>query len=68
MNIQKGSQNLNQPDVFYAGLFSQLMFKGNSHANDNKDLKYKSTNNNENGDIISNNDKNSYENSSEKDY
>ena len=68
LNIQKGSQNLNQPDVFYAGLFSQLMFKGNSHANDNKDLKYKSTNNNENGDIISNNDKNSYENSSEKDY
>ena len=39
LNIQKSSQNLNQPDVFYAGLFSQLIFKGssyeNTHLNDN---------------------------------
>ena len=25
LNIQKSSQNLNQPDIFYAGLFSQLI-------------------------------------------
>ena len=24
-NIQKSSQNLNQPDIFYAGLFNQLI-------------------------------------------
>jgi hypothetical protein len=39
LNIQKSSQNLNQPDVFYAGLFSQLIIKGssyeNTHLNDN---------------------------------
>ena len=45
LNIQKGSQNLNQPDVFYAGLFSQLMFKGSNYGNDSKNLKYKSSNN-----------------------
>ena len=46
LNIQKGSQNLNQPDVFYAGLFSQLMFKGSNYGNDSKNFKYKSSNNN----------------------
>ena len=30
-NILKSSQNLNEPDVFYAGLFNQLIFKGNSN-------------------------------------
>ena len=39
LNIQKGSQNLNQPDVFYAGLFSQLMFKGSNYGNDSKNFK-----------------------------
>ena len=33
LNIQKSSQNLNQPDIFYAGLFSQLLFKGTSNEN-----------------------------------
>ena len=32
-NIQKTSQNLNQPEQFFAGLFSQLIFKGNSYEN-----------------------------------
>ena len=31
INIQKSSQNLNQPDIFYAGLFSKLIFKGSSN-------------------------------------
>ena len=37
LNIQKSSQNLNQPDLFYAGLFSQLIFKGNNNNLDSKD-------------------------------
>jgi len=44
LNIQKSSQNLNQPDVFYAGLFSQLIFKGSS--NENSHLNYNDNNNN----------------------
>ena len=28
LNMLKSSQNLNQPDIFYAGLFSQLITKG----------------------------------------
>ena len=27
-NLKQSSQNLNQPDIFYAGLFTQLIFKG----------------------------------------
>jgi len=48
-NIRKSSQNLNQPDAFYAGLFSQLIIKSsyeNSHIN-----------NNDNNNNISNNSK-----------
>ena len=37
LNIQKSSQNLNQPDLFYAGLFSQLIFNGNNNNLDSKD-------------------------------
>ena len=29
LNLKKTSQNLNQPDIFYAGLFSELIFKDN---------------------------------------
>ena len=36
VNIQKSSQNLNQPDVFYAGLFSKLIFKSPTFKHDNK--------------------------------
>ena len=38
INIKKSSQNLNQPDIFYAGLFSELIFKGSSNylSNQNK--------------------------------
>lgn len=38
INIQNSSQNLNQPDIFYAGLFSKLIFKGSSNylSNQNK--------------------------------
>ena len=50
-NIQKSSQNLNQPDAFYAGLFSQLIFKGSSYENshiyynDNNNKNNKNSNN-----------------------
>ena len=53
----KSSENLNQPEVFYAGLFNQLIFKRNSQKNskylykDNKennyDLKYSKKNSDE---------------------
>ena len=42
--IQKSSQNLNQPDAFYAGLFSQLIFKGSSYENSH--INYNDNNNN----------------------
>ena len=45
-NIQKSSQNLNQPDAFYAGLFSQLIFKGSSFENSNINNKINNNNNN----------------------
>ena len=31
INLKKSTQNLNQPDVFYAGLFRQLITKGDSN-------------------------------------
>ena len=34
-NILKSSQNLNEPDVFYAGLFNQLIFKENLNKSNN---------------------------------
>jgi hypothetical protein len=34
-NIQKSSQNLNHPDLFYAGLFNDLMFKDFSQLKEN---------------------------------
>ena len=40
-NIRKSSQNLNQPDAFYAGLFSQLIIKSsyeNSRINNNNNI------------------------------
>ena len=54
LNIQKSSQNLNQPDIFYAGLFSQLLFKGTSSENVNKNI-----NNNDKDDINKIDDNNS---------
>ena len=45
-NIKQSSQNLYQPDVFYAGLFSQLIFQENSNENNHK--KYNDNNNNNN--------------------
>ena len=42
---------MNQPDAFYAGLFSQLIFKGSSnekshiHYNDNNNKNNKNSNN-----------------------
>ena len=47
LNIQKSSQNLNQPEIFYAGLFSQLIFKGSSIENSklNNDDKVENSNN-----------------------
>ena len=42
---------MNQPDVFYAGLFSQLIFKGSSYKNNH--LNYNNTDNNS----INNNNK-----------
>ena len=32
-NLKQSSQNLNQPDIFYAGLFTQLIFKGEPGKN-----------------------------------
>ena len=32
-NLKKSSQNLNQPDIFYAGLFSELITKGGPDEN-----------------------------------
>ena len=32
-NLKKSSQNLNQPDIFYAGLFSELISKGGPDEN-----------------------------------
>ena len=32
-NLKQSSQNLNQPDIFYAGLFTQLIFKGDPGKN-----------------------------------
>ena len=55
LNIQKSSQNLNQPDIFYAGLFSQLLFKGTSKEDDNKNI-----------DEENNNEKDKEENEQEK--
>ena len=47
VNIQKGSQILNQPDIFYAGLFSELINKSTTNINANK-----SKNKDNNKDII----------------
>ena len=47
LNIQKSSQNLNQPDIFYAGLFSQLLFKGTSNENSNHNTENNKNNENE---------------------
>ena len=33
INLKKSSQNLNQPDIFYAGLFSELISKGGPDEN-----------------------------------
>ena len=33
-NLKKSSQNLNQPDIFYAGLFTQLISKGDPGKNE----------------------------------
>ena len=33
-NLKQSSQNLNQPDIFYAGLFTQLIFKGDPSQNE----------------------------------
>jgi hypothetical protein len=57
-NIQKSSQNLNQPDVFYAGLFSKLIFKGSSH--ENNILNYNDNNNNSSNIKLKFNDDNSF--------
>ena len=48
MNIMKSSENLNQPEVFYAGLFNQLIFKRSSQKNN----KYLYKENDENNDDI----------------
>ena len=52
-NIQKSSQNLNQPDAFYAGLFNNLIIKDypqlkeTHHIFNNKDNNFYQENNNE---------------------
>ena len=51
-NIQKSSQNLNQPELFYAGLFNDLMIKDYPQLKDNsmfntKDSNYYIENNDE---------------------
>ena len=33
-NLKQSSQNLNQPDIFYAGLFTQLISKGDPGKNE----------------------------------
>ena len=51
-NINKSSQNLNQPDAFYAGLFSQLILKESSYENNH--INYNDNNNNSNSNNYNN--------------
>ena len=43
-NIEKSSQNLNQPDLFYAGLFNDLMIKDYPQLKDNNIFHTKANN------------------------
>ena len=51
-NIKQSSQNLYQPDVFYAGLFSQLILKESSYENNH--INYNDNNNNSNSNNYNN--------------
>ena len=43
-NIQKSSQNLNHPEIFYAGLFNNLITKNYPHMKENHIFDNKNSN------------------------